>query len=133
VEDKNWTEEKLKALSKTVIGEDAAFFIKEVIESPFYESYIALKMAMSQFNADLQADSITLFNQTTIDKEGNKVIDNTFPNAHKYATEIKSYHESLEFLRNKMLPEQVVAAERESTSLIDEARQGLKKRKLNAV
>jgi hypothetical protein len=110
---------KLKNNSlKKLIG-----FYDYVIINPYYESYKALKVLMANLNEDLLSEQITLLNVAS--KEGGD--DKSFLYAHKYATEIKFYYEQLDYLKSKMLPEDVIQADREASSLLDEARLSLKK------
>ena len=120
-----WTDDNLNALAK--LNVEAASFIRSVVKSPYYESYLAILTMMNKFNIEMQGDEISLLNKTTVTEEG-KVVDNSFPNVHKYATEIQSYHEQLEYLRLKLLPEEIERAEAKGIDILDQARLNLRKR-----
>ena len=78
-------------------------------KSPFYNSYVALKITTERWNKQLTEKEIDLF--SIEDKP-------LFDMAHKYLTEQKPYLEQMDFLLGKMTPQEKDEAEKK---LLEEA------------
>lgn len=115
---------ELKKLSlKNPILSEVIDFIKEVQGSPYYESYLSSLVQLQFWNEELK------LTPSTINVKKNE--ESTFQSAHKFVTTKNEIIKDLDFLRQKLLPNQIKEAEKEATSVIDEARIHLKNRKLN--
>lgn len=89
--------------------------VKEFLDflqtTPYYQAYIGAYTQLIIWSEELK-NHPTTFNGK----------ENTFERAHKFMTTQTELCENLEYLRLKLLPQHVKAAEIESTSMIDEAR-----------
>jgi len=117
------TEEQLKELEslKSPIAKEAAEFIRNIVNSPFYDGYLAVKITIDNLNLELQDGAAKIIT----DDEDN---DKQFERSHKYITEMKPYYEQLQYFRSQLLPEQVVEANAAAGSVQDQARERLKNR-----
>lgn len=100
---------ELQELSKknTAVKE----FLDFLQTTPYYQAYIGAYIQFSVWSEELKTHPTTFTG-----------LDNAFERSHKFMTTQKELCESLEYLRLKLLPQQVKSAEIESTSMIDEAR-----------
>jgi hypothetical protein len=72
-------------------------FLETKLKSPYYNSFLALKTTIDNYNAQLIANKVDLFD---VDDKAK------FEMSHKYLTEQKPYLEQMEYLLNKMSPEE---------------------------
>lgn len=109
------TEQQLKELEDTgsPVCTEAAGFIRNIMQSPFYTGYVTIKSSIDKWNMEIQSSEISL----TSSKD-----DKSFERAHKYLTEMKPYYEQLEYFRANLTSKKLVDAEIEVNSLMDEAR-----------
>ncbi len=115
------TEEKIKELSRinNPVAKEAAEFLRKILKSPYYESYISCYVQTEFWNGELKISPTTI----NSDKD-----DPSFMRAHKFVTTQADILENLDTLRSKLLPSEMLQAEVESTSLLDEARLKMKER-----
>jgi len=72
-------------------------YIEEMIKSPYFDDYIALKTTRIRWNKQIMANEVNLFDEEDKAK---------FDMLHKYLTEQKPYIEQEAYLLSKMTPEQ---------------------------
>ncbi len=102
--------------------DDAAEFIRNILSSPYYDGYLAVKCTIYNLNSELKNGAAKIIVE---DDNGS---EKAFDKSHKYITEMIPYYEQLEYFREKMLPNEIKKAEQEVGTLLDQARNGLKKR-----
>lgn len=95
------TEEKVLELENinNPITKEAAEFIRSIIKSPYLDSYLTLHSNICDLNRQLSENSVDLFS----DKD-----TKDFDRAIKYFTSIDSLLSTLDSLRNKMTPQEVL-------------------------
>lgn len=104
---------ELRELSKK--NSSVKEFLDFLQTTPYYQAYIGAYTQLVIWSEELKK------NPTTFSSE-----ENAFERAHKFMTTQTELCENLEYLRLKLLPQQVKKAELETTSIIDEARLALK-------
>jgi hypothetical protein len=72
-------------------------------DSPYEDSYIALRTKITEWNEELRTKAISLF----ADKDQKE-----FDRAHKFFSEQKPYFEQLKYLRIEMGPQKTESADR---------------------
>jgi len=114
------TDQQLKKLeSGSPLERQAAEFIRGIVNSPFYDGYLAVRHTIDTLNLELQKGASKIVADEGEEKQ--------FDRAHKYITEIQPYYEQLDYFRNKMLPKDVEKAEEVAADLLDQARLNYKK------
>jgi len=101
--------EEIRQLSKK--NEAVKEFLDFLQTTPYYQAYIGAYTQLVIWSEELKNNPTTF-----------KSVENSFERAHKFMTTQTELCENLEYLRLKLLPQQVKKAEIESTSMIDEAR-----------
>ncbi len=101
--DESFSEERLKKLESLDddVAKDAAEFIRSILNSPFYDGYLAVKNTIDNLNNELQDGA------SKIVSDSDEKNDKQFERCHKYITEMKPYYEQLEYFRSKLSPQEV--------------------------
>lgn len=125
----DWDNEKIEALKKTgVLGEEAAHFISEVVNSPFFNGFLGVYVTINNLNAELQQGVAKIVSEVNVSEDGQMMIaDKAFERSNKYITEIQTYYEQLDYLRKNLLPKEQETANEKAADLLDEVRLKMKR------
>lgn len=107
--------EKYLSSSDPFVKELAQFYNK-ITSSSFYNGYVTVASLIEKLNKQIQTSPIDIIGD-----------DKSFPNCHKYITEIDQYYDKLEYFRTKMNPKEVENATVEVKSMLEKVLEEKKK------
>jgi hypothetical protein len=85
--------------------------------SPYKDSYLGVYMTVTRWSKELKDKTFEISSTSDDDVKA-------FEKAHKASTTMKTLFEQLDFLRSKLLPEQMEDVKKEATSIFEKALQG---------
>jgi hypothetical protein len=85
--------------------------------SPYKEAYLGVYMTVTRWSNELKDKTFEISSTSDNDVKA-------FEKAHKASTTMKALFEQLDFLRSKLLPEQIEEVKKEATSIFEKALQG---------